>query len=102
MTSYWQGIGTAPGYSREVEEAHNAVRAAKDQLLAALQMHYPVGSTVRIVHYRGSFDATVLGHDTDGTRVVVQNIASGKASKWWAAQVEVISAAPQQQEGPQQ
>jgi hypothetical protein len=30
--------------------------------------------------------------------VVVQNITSGKASKWWAAQVEVIDA-PQEQEG---
>ncbi len=96
MSSYWQGAGTAPGYSREVEKAHEAVLAAKEHLLAALRECYPVGSQVRVVHYRGNFIGTVLGHDAEGSRVVVQNSTSGKASKWWAAQVEVINASQAQ------
>lgn len=97
--TYWQGPGTAPGYSREVEMAHEALQAARGQLLLALRESYPVGSPVRVVHYRGSFYGAVLGHDAEGSRVVVKNSISGKASKWWAAQVEVLAACARQEGG---
>lgn len=87
--SYWQGQGSAPGYSREVEDALTAVRAAEGALLAAMQNAYPKDAVVRVVHYRGQFLATVLGHDPVGARICVRNNHTGKTSKWWAAHVEV-------------
>lgn len=89
--SYWQGKGSAPGYSREVEGALTAVRAAEGALLAAMQNAYPKDAVVRVVHYRGQFFATVLGHDPVGARICVRNNHTGKTSKWWAAHVEVLS-----------
>ncbi|BEP93268.1 hypothetical protein GmRootA79_16520 [Acidovorax sp. A79] len=91
--SYWQGNGKAAGYSREVEAALNAVRAAESALLATMQAAYPKDSVVRVVHYRGQFFGTVLGHDTTGTRICVRNNHTGKTSKWWAAHVEVLNLA---------
>lgn len=88
--TYWQGIASAPGYSREVEEASDAVRTAEAALLASLQKEYPKDSVVRVVHYRGQFFATVLGHDHYGARVYVRNNSTGKTSRWWAARVEVV------------
>lgn len=87
--SYWQGKGRAPGYSQSVERANEGVHTATAALLTALQESYPVGHLVRVVHYRGQFEASVLGHDTNGARVIVRNTATGKSSKWWAAQVEL-------------
>lgn len=89
--SHWQGNGLAPGYSHAVEKANEAVRAAEASLLSALKDSYPCGSAVRVIHWRGQFEATVTGHDTHGVRVRVRNNITGKTSKWWAAHVEAIA-----------
>jgi len=93
MSSYWEGH--APGYSRDVERAARAVRAAEEALRSALEVAYPMGARVRVVHQRGSFTGTVDGWDRHGSRVEVRNHASGKTQKWWAAQVELIEARAQ-------
>ena len=87
--SYWQAGRTAPNYSRSVEAAHEAVRAAEAESLKTLQREYPMGSGVKVIHYRGQFEGKVAGHDNVGARVLVRNALTGKVSKWWAAHVEL-------------
>lgn len=87
--SYWQGGHTAPNYSRAVEAAHEAVRAAEAESLKTLQREYPLKKSVQVIHYRGQFEGEVVGHDNHGARVLVRNAVSGKVSKWWAAHVEL-------------
>ncbi len=86
--SYWDGH--AKGYSRKVEAANEAVKLAKENLLAMLEAEYPRGAHVQVVHHRGQFFGTVIGWDDFGARVAVLNNATGKYSKWWAAHVERI------------
>ncbi len=69
--------------------------AAEEALRSALEVAYPMGARVRVVHYRGSFIGTVDGWDRHGSRVAVRNDASGKTQKWWAAHVELIDAEAQ-------
>lgn len=80
----------ATGYSRAVEQANDAVRAAQKNLQKVLETEYPEGAHVRVVHHRGSFYGNVTSHDHFGARVEVENSRSGKKAKWWAAQVEVV------------
>ena len=91
--TYWQGNGMAPGYSRDVEQAKEAVNAAEAKLLDTMKRAYPHDSQVRVVHYRGQFEGTVTGHDIYGIRICVRNNHTGKTCKWWAAHVELIGAA---------
>lgn len=87
--SYWQG--TAPNYSRAVEQSHEAVRSAEAEHLKTLQREYPVGKKVQVIHWRGQFEGAVVGHDNVGSRVCVRNTVTGKVSKWWAAHVQLIN-----------
>lgn len=89
--SYWHGH--APNYSRRVEGAYEDSRNSIAALLQVLKSEYPKGAEVRVVHHRGEFTAHVTGWDTDGCRVHVRNVVTGKDSKWWAAQVERIGGA---------
>lgn len=89
--SYWQGH--ARTYSRKVEAASEAVKAAENALLATLIAEYPLGEHVIVVHSRGSFTGTVDGWDHYGARVKVKNDITGKSSKWWAAHVGIVSPA---------
>lgn len=84
--SYWKGY--APGYSRSVERASEAVREAENALVAIMLREYPIGSHVRVVHHRGEYTGTVAGVDKFGVRVMVRNDRTGKVQKWWAAHVE--------------
>jgi len=91
MPRKFQGAGYAPNYSISVEQASDAVHDAEVALLDALKRAYPLGTTVRVVHPRGSFMGEVDGWDHHGTQVAVRNFRSGKTNKWWAAHVELIS-----------
>ncbi len=86
--SHWQGYATT--YSRKVEAAHEAVKAAENALLATLVAEYPLGAHVIVVHSRGSFTGTVSGWDHYGSRVKVTNDTTGKTNKWWAAHVGIV------------
>ncbi|SAI59094.1 Uncharacterised protein [Bordetella ansorpii] len=93
MNRRYQGPGFAPGYSVAVEQAGDAVYAAKRALLDTLKQSYPLDADVHVFHHRGEFYGVVTGWDADGSRVVVRNSASGKTSKWWSAQVELCDVA---------
>lgn len=90
LPDYWTAGNHAPRFSQAVGKAHEAVKAAEKALLSTMQKEYPLDAFVRVVHDRGWFHARVTGWDALGTRVQVRNIATGKTSKWWTAQVELV------------
>ena len=75
-------------FDRNVEQAAEAVRSAKDNLLAALRIAYPIGSLVWVVHHRGEYMGFVTGHDVFGHRVVIKNVMTDKISRRWFQEVE--------------
>ena len=77
-------------FSKIVEEASAAVRAAEWNLLAALQKNYPIDSLVRVVHHRGEYMGFVVGHDIFGNRIVIKNEETGKISRRWFREVESV------------
>jgi hypothetical protein len=89
---HWFGIGHAPRFSRDVAQASAAVGTAQEALRAALELGYPRGAEVYVVHGRGCFHGTVEGWDIYGCRVLVKNSTTRKVSKWWAAHVELVAA----------
>ena len=88
----FQGQGYAPNYSLACEQASAEVHRASTYLLETLRSAYPRDALALIHHPRGSFEATVIGWDSYGARVVVRNNVTGKASKWWFARVSLIQA----------
>ena len=60
----------------------------------AMRLAYPKDARVRVCHSRGSFAAVVEGWDRYGVRIAVRNLSTNKASKWWAAHVELMGDTP--------
>lgn len=89
VPSYWFGPGQAPHFNRQVAKANEAVREAEQELRVALRLGYPLGRRVAVIHHRGTFYGHVVGWDSYGCRVAVQNESTRKMSKWWSAHVQL-------------
>ena len=76
-------------FSRNVEKANIVVHEAEAGLLRALERSYPRGEAVRVIHCRGEYTGSVVGHDRYGARVAIKNDVSGKVSRRWYREVEM-------------
>ena len=90
VPEHWHGgVGYAPRFGRNTARAYVAMEAAQNALQATLKADYPLGARVDVIHHRGHFTGVVEGWDYYGARVLVRNDATQKASKWWAAHVQL-------------
>lgn len=64
----------------ELGEAEAAIDEAERKYAVALARLFPVGTRVRINHWRGSFPAEVIGIDSRERRLRVRNRMTGKDS----------------------
>ncbi|WP_295537899.1 hypothetical protein [uncultured Pseudacidovorax sp.] len=83
-------MSRAVNYSRSVDAKWKALREADAALHEELRAAYPKDALVTVVHYRGEFIGTVVGHDYYDPRVRVLNHKSGKVGKWAYSQVELV------------
>lgn len=77
-------------YSIGVEMVSDIIFEAKKDLLETLQGDYPEGSLVRVIHYGGDYLGHVVGHRADGARIEIKNCKSGKISRRWYRDVEIV------------
>jgi len=83
--------GYAPNRSVACEQARRDVYEAERRLHDVLQIEYPRNAAVRVVHHRGEYTGIVVGWDSIGCRVEVENDATGARKKWWSRHVELLS-----------